>query len=248
MIKLELPTKPLKLTQEVQNELTAQFINKGTDVWNKPFIREAVMQIAFSKCCYSECKLGEDSKYMEIDHFYSKKDFPEKVVEWGNLLPTCKKCNTTKGAHNVVNEPIINPCFDNPKEHLYIQNFRFYGKSAKGKTTIDVVALNDRKQFVNVRYKIGTEILENLDDIKQNIVEQIDDIQSDIRKRNRFLTRLKKLLGEGTRENEYSATISTIILQNDDYIELESVLKHNSLWDNDLEILKNELTYCSLPK
>ena len=140
MIKLELPEKPEKLSRELQESLTKQYKKDGSAVWNKPFIKEAVEQIAFEKCCYSECRLSEESKYMEIDHFYPKKHFPEKVVEWRNLLPSSKKCNGSKSSHNTLIEPIINPCIDNPKEHLYIQNFRFYGKTKKGKTTIDIVA------------------------------------------------------------------------------------------------------------
>ncbi len=46
---------------------------------------------------YSESYLGEEGKYMEIDHFYPKSLFPQRVVEWGNLMASNKKCNTTKG-------------------------------------------------------------------------------------------------------------------------------------------------------
>jgi len=248
MIKLCLPEKPAQLTSAVQKELTDKFLNDNSDVWNKPFIREAVANISFGKCCYSECKLNEESKYLEIDHFYPKKYFPEKVVEWGNLLPACKKCNTTKGEHNPNIEPIINPFVDNPQDHLYIENFRFYGKTEKGKTTIDVVALNDRKHFVDKRFKIGIKIIENIEDIKQSIELNINELKTNFRLKNRYLQRIKNLLNEGTKENEYAATISTVILQSEDFVQLIRVLKLNLLCDSELDNLIYELKYCSLIK
>ena len=162
MIKLELPQKPERLSKELQQSLTKEYKKDGKPVWNKSFIRNAVEKIAFRKCCYSESRLGEESKYMEIDHFYPKKYFPKKVVEWGNLLPSSKKCNVSKGSHNTLAEPIINPCVDNPKDHLYIQNYRFYGKTEKGRLTIDIVALNDREHFVNKRFKMLIKLLKIL--------------------------------------------------------------------------------------
>ena len=42
-------------------------------------------------------------------------DYPDEVVDWDNLLPSCKRCNTTKGTHDVVTEPIINPFDIDPK-------------------------------------------------------------------------------------------------------------------------------------
>lgn len=248
MIKLELPEKPIQLSDEVQKALTELYKNESKNVWNKPFIRDAVLRISNSKCCYSECKLIEDSKYMEIDHFYPKIDFPEKVVEWGNLLPSCKKCNTSKGKHNPIIEPIINPCVDDPKEHLYIENFRYYAKTNKGKTTIDVVAINDRKHFVNKRYNIGIKILESLEDIKLNIEINVNVMDHDIPIRNRLMTKLKNLLREGTKDNEYSATISTVVLLSEDFIWIENILNQNSLWDNELDKLKSELEFCALIK
>ena len=38
------------------------------------------------KCAYSEVVLGENSTYIEINHFYPKSLYPDKVVEWGNCV------------------------------------------------------------------------------------------------------------------------------------------------------------------
>ncbi len=245
MIKLEINKKPEKLTTELQKSLTEEYKREKKAVWKKSFIKEAVEKIAFGKCCYSECRLGEEGNYMEIDHFYPKKYFPNKIVEWGNLLPTSKKCNSSKSSHNTMQEPIIHPCFDNPKEHLYIKDYRFYSKTPKGRLTIDIVSLNSRKHFVNKRFRNGNKILEILEDIKNGLEE--NKVKENIRIKNRILNKLKDLLREGTKENEYSATISTVILQSPDFMDIVNVLKKEMLWNSEFDNIFSELKYCSLP-
>ena len=248
MIKLELPAKPAELTDELIRKLTAQYKTDGTAVWKRKFIEEAVSKIAFGKCIYSECKLNEEGKYMELDHFYPKGLFPDKVVEWGNLLPANKKCNTTKGNHNTLAEPIINPCADDPKEHLYISAYRFYPKTEIGKRTIAIVALNDRQHFVDKRYRIGTTLSELLSDLHDELHEDGEAILSNTIRRLRTLKKIKNLLNQATREQEYAATLSTVILTDECYPPIERFLIANNLWDEEFAALKEELIFCSLPK
>ena len=33
---------------------------------------------------------------MEVEHFEDKKNNPNKVIEWENFLPSCKRCNGSK--------------------------------------------------------------------------------------------------------------------------------------------------------
>ena len=99
MIKLELPPKPRQLTDELQSRLTQEYKDTGKTVWKIEWLKKTVSEMSFGKCCVSEIRLGEESKYMEIEHFYPKKQYPDKVMEWGNLLPSCKKCNGTKREH-----------------------------------------------------------------------------------------------------------------------------------------------------
>ena len=66
MIQLELPPKPEALNDVLIEELTEQYKKEGTAVWKKDFLVDAVSEIAFGKCCYSECRLGEEGKYVEF--------------------------------------------------------------------------------------------------------------------------------------------------------------------------------------
>ncbi|MEY4905923.1 MAG: hypothetical protein RLZZ292_3738 [Bacteroidota bacterium] len=121
MIKLEYAPQPTELNATWQTTQTSLFKTTGKAVWKVAFIEKALLASSFQKCAYSESLLGEEGKYMEIDHFYCKSLFPDKVVEWENLLPSNKKCNIVKDDHNVETEPIINPYKDNPKDHFYLQ-------------------------------------------------------------------------------------------------------------------------------
>ena len=243
MIKLELNPCPDRLTPKSQAELTLEYKNTEKSVWNIDWLKEAISNMSFGKCCYSEIRLGEESKYMEIEHFHPKKPYQDEVMLWGNLFPSCKKCNATKLNHDTIIEPIVNPFIDNPKDYLYFKNYRYFPKnnSQIGKTTINVLALNDRNHFVTTRYKIGNEIIERLLDF----VESIDSLDI-ARKRPRYITRLKSLLELGNRKEEYAALVSTTILMDDNFIEIERILKVKAIWDDEFDSLKNELEFCAL--
>lgn len=246
MIKLDLPTKPKKLTKQLAGVLTSKFLLDGSDVWNKKFIRNSVLAFSNGKCCYTECKLNAESKYMEVDHFYPKSHFPNDVVSWGNLLPSCKKSNTTKGELNTKLFPIINPTVDNPKDHLLIRNFRFYHKSTIGRRTIDYTALNDRTHFVNKRFEVGVKVIEIIEDIHLSFEAIIDDIANNQHNAVRLVNRYKNLLNEASRKEEYSATTSTTILTDKNNNSLINMITECGLWDNELSDLLNELNFCSL--
>ena len=243
MIKLEYAPQPVELTAKVQAELTDEFEKTGKSVWKKTFIEKALLDSSFYKCAYSEALLQTESKYMEIDHFYCKSIFPKKVVEWKNLLPSIKTCNGTKWKHNVATQPIVNPYIDDPKAHLYLQNYRFYGITEKGKTTIPVVALNDKQHFVDARFAVGNQILETIDDLN----EEKEDLDfSNSRKSKKFFNKIKGLMQQGTKKNEYAATVATVLLESSDFIALKAFLETKSLWDADFQKIEIELKFCFL--
>lgn len=245
MIKLELTAKPKKLTIKFQKEKTNLHKKNGETVWNVKWLKEAIALLSYNKCCYSEVRLGEKSCYLEIEHFVPKSIDPNKVMEWGNLFPACKKCNTTKGKHNTITQPIVNPFVDNPKDYFYIKNYRYYPKALNkeiAERTIDVVALNDRGHFVKSRFKIGNQILDTLEDLfssKENALNE---------QKRRYLRKLSNLMQQGNRKEEYAALISTLILDDKNYQEIEIFLHANSLWNTELDTLKTELEFCSLPE
>jgi hypothetical protein len=243
MIKLDLPPKPIQLTAELQSRLTQEYKDTGKTVWKIDWLKIAVSDMSFGKCCFSEIRLGEESKYMEIEHFHSKRRYPDEVMEWGNLMPSCKKCNGTKLEHDTLNEPIVNPFVDNPKDYLFFKNYRYYPKNKNeiGHRTIDVLGLNDHNHFVSPRFKIGNEIIERLQDFKE-IIQNLEDA----RKRIRFISRLKNLLELGNRKEEYAALVSTTILLDENFNDIKEILKLKGIWDDEFESLTTELEFCAL--
>lgn len=242
MIQLKSVPLPKLLTEKLREELTNKFkANNKESVWKRPYIQESLLKMSNSKCCYSECKLDEKSNYMEIEHFHPKSIYPDKVVEWENLLPSSKRCNGKKDDWDVLVEPIIHPVFDNPKDHLYLKDFRFYGRTQKGKNTIKAVDLNDRQHWAKPRFDIGSQIQEKLDDIE----EQLPDLQTDKAKR-RLIKTLKNILREGTKDYEFSAVAATIILHDDNYILVKKAFQDNDLWDDELKELEIEVEYCAM--
>ncbi len=243
MIKLDLPPKPNQLTDEFQAIKTQEFIDSGKtkNVWNIDWLKDAVFQMAFGKCCYSEARLGEESKNMEIEHFAPKSLYPHMVMEWGNLLPSLKKCNGTKLDLDVVKEPIINPFENNPKEYFKLIGCRYYPLNENlivAKRSIEKLSLNHRKTFVNKRFEISKELIIKLEDIKKDFENYDDKIIP--------IERLKRLMKTGNRKEEYSALVASTILSNQNYKEKEDWLRINLLWDEEFESLKQELLYCAL--
>lgn len=244
MIKLTLIQKPSELTAEVERQLVQEFKANGTSVWKKPYIEKALLKMSHNKCAYSEQFVGQKSSYMEIDHFKYKHTYPDEVVRWGNLLPSCKKCNDTKHDLDVMSEPIVNPLVDEPRDYLYVKAFRFYERNEKGYTTKEALALNDRAHFVTPRSNIGFGIADHLEALFDKL--KADDTD---RKRRNTLSKIKTTLESCGPESEYSAVVSTYILYEfDTYISIEQYLRNEGMWDSELDDIKSMLESIAMPK
>ncbi len=247
MIKLNLPACPAALTPAVQHQLTEDFKTTQKAVWKKSYIEKALLVMTNNKCAYSEQMLNQESAYMEIDHFKCKEKYPDDVVAWGNLLPCCKKCNSTKGDHDVVALPIVNPLIEHPKNALYVRTFRYYSRNPKGRTTIDVLALNDTDHFEIPRAKIAFQIADDIETQFDSLREAHQ--TSNLVKVKKSIAKIKSLLSACGPAYEYSAVISTYILYEfDTYKQLEVYLKTNCYWDQELEDIKNTLLSIALEK
>jgi len=241
MIKINRTPKPIELTEEVQKNLTNQFKEDNSKtVWQKTYIKEALNKMTNGKCCYCEVKLGEEGKNMHVEHFHSKSKYPDEVVEWNNLLPSCNRCNSNKGALDTYEEEIINPTVDDPKDYFYIKNYRYKVKnnSEKARRTIDVLYLNDSAGLVSVRFSFGENIQEKIEDLLEKTKQYISDDNKRIDKRNKIVFGIRDLLNLAQPSKEYSATIATLIIGDEDYKHLRELMIQNDLWNEDLSILE----------
>ncbi|TAE20887.1 MAG: HNH endonuclease [Cytophagales bacterium] len=246
MIKLRPASAPAELTDEVVQALTDEFKQTGKAVWQKEFIGKALLDSSHNKCCFSECKLNEEGKYDEVEHFHPKSLYPNEVVLWSNLLPINKACNTAKSDHDTKAEPIINPYLDDPKEHLYLKDYRFIGKTELGRKTIEVVNLNDWDMWVVPRFDIGKGLYELLEALCELANDYNAGLKNSSRSRNNLVSRLRGLMIEGTEKKVYSATVASLLLHEEMYFQIRGILQRHSLWDDSFISLEEQMQYCAL--
>lgn len=237
MIKLNRNTTPLLLSPSFVKVKTQEFKDTSNNVWNIDWLKQSLLSLSYNKCAYCECDLKEESKYMEVEHFEDKERYPDKVLDWDNLLPSCKRCNGSKSTHDVIIEPIINPFKDEPSTHIYFRLYRMKEKDNKGRQTIDVVDLNNYERAVQKRFEVG-EALERLIDTAQEKVERYLE-NPIVQRRNKLLNIVEGILRECQPNTMYSATCATILHTNDAYIQIKKKLKELKLWSNEFEDLDN---------
>ncbi|TGL19759.1 HNH endonuclease [Leptospira bourretii] len=246
MIKIERTQKPPELTESLQSELTKEFIQTNKSVWNIDFLKKKLLEYSNNKCCYCETNITEESKYLEVDHFHPKEKYKNEVLEWNNLLPSCKKCNGTKKDHDTILEPIIDPSFIDPKAHLKYWHYRIKGKDDLGKLTISVLNLNNPDRLVKKRYQIGNAVQEKLEELNELTNEVLTGLNTSTRRINRITNGLKDLMKEGLPNSAYSATTAAIILTNADFIELKNYFQTLRIWDSELIQLENDISKAAL--
>ena len=246
MIKLNRTSKPVELTPELQKKLTEEFKSTGKSVWNEDFIKKRLLAFSSDKCCYCETHIKEESKYLEVEHFHHKDIYKDEVLEWDNLLPSCKKCNGTKNNHDTKKEPIIDPSKIDPKEHLKYWRYRIKGSDDLGKLTVSVLNLNDQDRLVKKRFEIGNAIQEKLEQLNELTDDIISGSQTSTRRKNRVINGTKDLMKEGLPESIYSATSATVILTDPEFHSLKIKLDSLGLWDKELSQLEVDLAKTAL--
>nr|WP_196815210.1 hypothetical protein [Mesorhizobium sp. L2C054A000] len=219
-------------------ELTDEFKATGNSVWRNRQIVEPLLASSFGKCAYCECRLTEESKYVEVEHFLNKNDFPDLVVKWINLLPACKRCNASKSTHDVGTSPIINPYEDTPKNHVTMRFYRMVGLDEKGDTTIDVVSLNDTDRATTKRFQIGEQLHSNIADIGDKLEKFIS--EETVIRRNKLVSAVRNLLRECQRKAEYAATAATIVVNDQKFLKVLAAMQGMGLWSAELSALHEE--------
>lgn len=136
----------------------SQFALDGSDVWNAQDIRDALSNMTNGKCAYCEVRLGEGPVYLEVEHFYAKHHHPDRVLDWDNLLPACRRCNGKKRDWDVATpgQAMVDPANMAPNDHICLDEaYRPVGLTPEGNTTIIEIELDDIHRLGVLRYKLG---------------------------------------------------------------------------------------------
>ena len=241
MIQLQAVPAPSELTADVVTKLTTKFQQDGSSVWKQKYIVKALLEMSNYKCAYSEIRLQEEGKYMEVEHFLHKDAHRDKVVEWDNLLPSSKFCNGKKGERT---HSIVHPVRDNPKDHLYMIDNVLYGKSTKGRNSVIILGLNDPDHLLKPRYEIRSAIQNELYKQYGHVINFYQNPNGN--QELEIVHAIENLLKNGNRKEAYSATIATTILNDPHYAEIKRIFKEQNIWSIELQNLEDELTFCSL--
>lgn len=242
MIKLRRGPRPAKLTKERAKKLTQEFLLNNTSVWNIPYIKNALMQMSHGKCCYCEWNLKTGSNYMEVEHFHDKSQYPNEVVIWKNLLPSCKHCNVNKGEYDTKANDFINPSIDEPREHMVLVNSYIYkakDNDMKGENTIRELKINDSERLCAPRRELLKIMDEKLD--MMILCHQIlklswsDEVQSNLQKM------MRDLLGVCAPENPLSAVKTTFVLNSEKYKTIKKSMQEYNLWTTDMDKAEKQL-------
>ncbi|PFI60711.1 HNH endonuclease [Priestia megaterium] len=237
MIKLERPDCPPKLVLK-KDELTREYkLTKGS-VWKKTFITNPLQKMSNNKCCFCECKLGEEGKYMQVEHFYPKNIYEDKVVDWNNLLPICMRCNTHKGSYDTYVNEIIDPTILNPPDHLYLSKYRLKGKDDLGKLTVKILDLNDTEEISVPRFKIADAVVNKIEEAF-DLVESYNPQTGEALKEAQIIRKVRSILKQCTSKYVYSAIVSTVVLSDHLYDKLKSELVNKGIWTTDMQNLED---------
>ncbi|WP_313690447.1 hypothetical protein [Pantoea sp.] len=235
MIKLLRDFKPAFFSDENISTLTHLFKTQGKHVWQHDDVKEACLMLGNKKCAYCEVILNQKSTYLEVEHFKHKDDYPDEVIQWSNLLPSCRHCNGAKNNHNVVDEPIINPTVDIPSEHVYLKAYRIKGIDTLGKMTVETLNLNDIDHYVTERCKVGAFIEEQIEKAE----DKLNNYRSETnpaRKREIHKV-IRAMLYQCQKNSLFAAVSSTTLHDSEEYSAIRSEMISLKIWTNQFEEL-----------
>jgi len=126
--------------------------------YNKGYVKQALREMFHDKCAYCESKITHVD-YPHIEHYRPKKKYPHLTFRWENLLLAYGMCNsrTYKDEHfpvqdNDDNRPLLlNPCDDDPKQHIRFEQAWVVPLSERGRTTSELLGLNRRDELLDRR-------------------------------------------------------------------------------------------------
>lgn len=241
MIRLANIPKPSEMTDEWVNRNTQTYLlDSNKAVWKANFIRNAIRQMGRGKCAYCELKLdNRESKYLTIDHFKPRAIFPDLVLEWDNLLPSCQTCNRVKGKHNVALQPIVNPRVQSPKDHIYLKVVGFEGKNyyrlrgldSIGNQTLKVLPLDDFDEE-HPRWKYLDKIIDHVQELYEDSISWDAKDQGALARIHR---RFGTLLGFSQPDQQYGGLVASVLISNPKWELICAFIQRNGLWTEEAE-------------
>ena len=131
-------------------------------VRQRSFLKEDVLgQLRRMAGDRERCMYCSDSHGNDIEHFWPKSTYPEKMLMWTNLLLCCSNCGRLKGDRFPLKNGaplLIDPAVDKPWDHLSFDpatgnlTARFVTpdqQDDKGAQTVETLKLDQREAIAN---------------------------------------------------------------------------------------------------
>ncbi|MEG8019894.1 HNH endonuclease [Sphingomonas aerolata] len=237
MIKLFRSQPPTSLDKASVATLTAEYIATGNSVWNRQSIKKFLLKYSNNKCAYCEENISTTSNYMEVEHFLPKVPYSHLVVEWNNLLPSCKRCNASKGTYDpAVHGVIINPADTYPQRHLYFSNLTLRYRDDVGERMIRACNLNSTDRLFLVRSELHAAMHHSLERTRSDMKAFLAGDTS-FEKEQMIVRSVASMLKSAGHERPYAAFLATSLLSDPTYLWLRGELEKTGLW-NKLDYLE----------
>lgn len=139
------------------------------------------------RCSFCTMMIPDFESAMSVEHIRTKKDHPEKIFQWSNMLCSCLTCNNKRSRHPHIPEKYLDPTrtvgieeyFDYESDGTIVANEELNeDERKKAEYMIELYQLN-RKDLVCKRREFLTdlladddyyEILNKMGELSQNII------------------------------------------------------------------------------
>ena len=171
------------------------FLDKGIDIpqMNRDALDDvcnALGRMFYNKCCYCEKVIAKD-----IEHFYPKTLYPDRMFCWDNMLRACKDCNFEKldadpedPLDSNGERSLLDPTVDRPEDYLQwdlLTGMPIYINAGpgidRGQRTVSVCDLdnqkfNEQRRKQAFRFRWYLERVSQEDPVADNIRCLLDDL------------------------------------------------------------------------
>lgn len=193
-------------------------------------IKSVLFSMSSEKCAFCEGKPGENGN-IEVEHFIPKSIYPEFTFEWNNLLPSCRKCNESKGTLDTILEPIINPCEEDPEsifeyDYLIMRPIPSLDDFTIAQRTIDEIGLNSPRLL-----KARADLLYNLSSYLHTAEAFLRELEGDLtpavrRNRIRSLRESIELIDNlSSSDEKYSSFTKNYLQRNEVYQRVKAIIE-----------------------
>lgn len=83
--------------------------HKGRYRYNTEETKRHFRKMNHERCAFCTKMMQDFEDEMTVEHIKIKRDYPEKIFQWSNLLCVCKTCNTKRSTHTYFPEKYLDP-------------------------------------------------------------------------------------------------------------------------------------------